>query len=229
MPGTPDSVLSAGWRRVDRSRYALVVTSPLWRGPALVVCDLVGTTVQDDGQVPAAFAVALRQHGLGITPEQLQAQRAAAVYATFHDALAAQLARTDGVRAMPGAAAVFAWLRGQGVRVALNTGFDRGITDALLAALGWDQAVVDAVVCVDDVAQGRPAPDLIQCAMRRTGVLDPGAVANVGDTTLDLHAAHAAGVRWNLGVCSGAHPRALLAQAPHTQLLDSVADLRALW
>jgi phosphoglycolate phosphatase-like HAD superfamily hydrolase len=81
------------------------------------------------------------------------------------------------------------------------------------------------VVCGDDVARGRPAPDLIVRAMAATGTADASVVANVGDTTMDLEAGHAAGVRWNVGVTSGAHDRARLERAPHTHLIASVADL----
>jgi phosphonatase-like hydrolase len=107
----------------------------------------------------------------------------------------------------------------------LNTGFDRGITTLLVSALGWHDRV-DAVICGDDVRRGRPAPDLILGAMERTGVDDPRQVLNAGDTTLDLHAGHAAGVALNVGVLSGAHDRSLLESAPHTHLIKSLADLR---
>jgi phosphoglycolate phosphatase-like HAD superfamily hydrolase len=54
-------------------------------------------------------------------------------------------------------------------------------------------------------------------------------VANVGDTVLDLQAAHNAGTRWNVGVLTGAHERAQMAAQPHTHLLASVAELPALF
>jgi phosphonatase-like hydrolase len=131
------------------------------------------------------------------------------------------------VREVPGARAVMADLRARGVRVALNTGFDRALTHHLLAALGWHE-VADVVVCGDDVAAGRPAPYLIFHAMEATGVAAVHAVANVGDTALDLRAGANAGVRWNIGVWSGAHERTTLAAAPHTHLCPSVADVPAL-
>lgn len=217
--------------------------------PELVVLDLAGTTVQDRGEVPAAFAAALAGQGLAVGPEQLRAvrgsskreairtllppgpdlaERAAAAYAAFRSDLAWRYGN-GGVQAMPGAAAAIAALRAAGIRVALNTGFDRDITGLVLDALGWRSGTADAVVCGDDVPQGRPAPYLIFRAMEATGTVRVRAVANVGDTTLDLRAGDHAGVGWNLGVCSGAHDRATLEAAPHTRLLDSVADLPGLW
>lgn len=94
----------------------------------------------------------------------------------------------------------------------------------LLAALGWEAGTVDAVICGDDVPQGRPAPYMIFRCMEATGALSVGRVANVGDTVLDLRAGYNAGVRLNVGVLTGAHGRDLLAAEPHTHLLASVAD-----
>ena len=38
----------------------------------LVIFDLAGTTVVDDGQVPSAFTAALSEHGFHVTPEQIK-------------------------------------------------------------------------------------------------------------------------------------------------------------
>ncbi len=210
----------------------------------LVVFDMAGTTVQDEGQVPRAFQAALAAHGFAATLEQVNAVRGAskreailqfippgpvrarvaeAAYATFCRRLT-ELYQSEGVREVPGAASVFARLRGHGIRVALNTGFDREITRLLVSALRWSQGTVDAIVCGDDVAHGRPAPDLIHAAMRATGVCDTQRVMNVGDTVLDLQAAHAAGVRWNIGVLTGAHSREELEAAPHTHIVAAITD-----
>jgi phosphonatase-like hydrolase len=216
----------------------------------LVVMDMAGTTVPDDGEVPAAFRSALASHGVAVTDEELAGVRGASkrevirtlvtrhrpdalpslmeeVYAEFHAALAERYGA--GVRAVAGAEDAFEWLRRRGVRIALNTGFDRMVTDLLLDALGWREGVVDAVVCGDEVREGRPAPYLIFHAMEATGAASVHRVMNVGDTELDLRAGWNAGVGWNVGVLSGAHPRERLERAPHTHLVESVASLPELW
>lgn len=215
--------------------------------PALVVFDLVGTTVQADDAVPRAFTAALADEGELLTPAQLHAVRGATKRQAFRHMLAhhadadARAGRAyDHFRAtllreytaatvapVAGAAEVMAACRALGVKVALTTGFDRGLTAHMLTLLGWRDRV-DAVVCGgDDVAAGRPAPYLIFHAMEATGVVDVATVANVGDTVLDLGAGAHAGVRWNIGVWSGAHDRATLAAGPHTHLCASVADVPA--
>ncbi|HEX5870430.1 MAG TPA: phosphonatase-like hydrolase [Longimicrobium sp.] len=216
----------------------------------LVVMDMAGTTVHDGGEVPAAFRSALAAHGVAVTDEELAGVRGASkrevirtlvtrhqpdalpalldeVYDEFRAALAERYGA--GVRAIEGAEDVFDWLRRRGVRVALNTGFDRTIAEMLLDALGWREGVVDAVVCGDEVRQGRPAPYLIFRAMEAAGATSVHRVMNVGDTELDLQAGWSAGVGWNVGVLSGAHSRERLARAPHTHLVASVASLPALW
>ncbi|HEX7486284.1 MAG TPA: phosphonatase-like hydrolase [Vicinamibacterales bacterium] len=214
-----------------------------------MVFDMAGTTVEDCGQVPDAFTAALARHGIEVTPEQVKAVRGSSkrqailhlvptgsqqarlaeeVYASFRAHLAQRYA-SEGVRAIPGAELALRALRERGVRVALNTGFDREITTLLLDALGWADGMVDAVVCGDDVARGRPAPYLIFRAMEATGTSSVHRVATVGDTTLDLLAGYHAGVSWNIGVLSGAHDRQALESVPHTHLLLSVAAVTGLW
>ena len=213
----------------------------------LVVFDMAGTTIVDDGQVPEAFTAALAEHGIAVGPGDIRDVRGAAKRQAILDLLPAgkdrdrkaervlssfrgHLARLyrGTVREVPGAAGVFRWLRGRGIRAALNTGFDRDTAKMLLETLGWNKGTVDAVVCGDDVARGRPAPDMILRCMELTGVASAASVASVGDTMLDLQAGRNAGVRYNIGVLTGAHGRETLAAQPHTHLLESVADLPAL-
>lgn len=212
----------------------------------LVVFDLAGTTVEDRGQVPTAFTAALSEFGIDVTPEHVHAVRGASkreaiarlvaghgksgnagmVYDAFRSRLEEEYAA--GVQSIPGAEQTFAWLREHGVRVALNTGFDRDITDLLMRALGWRDAV-DTVVCGDDVPEGRPAPHLIHRAMEETKTRESRYVANVGDTTLDLQAGRNAGVRYNVAVLTGAHTRAQLEAQRPTHLIASVTEIPTLW
>jgi phosphonatase-like hydrolase len=211
--------------------------------PELVVFDMAGTTVEDRGQVPTAFAETLAANNITITADDIARVRGASkrqairnllppsdaaqadrVYAEFGANLSAAYAAA-GVRPVPGAESVMRELRERGIKVALTTGFDHNIVTLLLSTLGWMHDTVDAVICGDDVSNGRPAPDMILLAMKLTGVDSPALVANVGDTTSDLESAARAGVRWNIGVLSGAHAREALERAPHTHIIQSVANL----
>jgi phosphonatase-like hydrolase len=209
----------------------------------LAVLDVGGTVIHDTADVPAVFKAALGRHGLAASDAQLHAWRGAAkrevigrmaagspadpeqVYASFQELLIASFAE-HGVKPIEGVGQAIDTLRARGVRVALTTGFDRKVADGLLARLGWS-GKVDAVVCADEVAHGRPAPDMILRAMERTGVDDAREVLCAGDTDNDLLAGARAGVGANVGVLSGAHDRARLEAAPHDAILASAAALPA--
>jgi phosphonatase-like hydrolase len=211
----------------------------------LMVFDMAGTTVEDGGQVPAAFSAALRECDIALTDDQLANVRGASkreaiaelvarhaspawkgradeVYASFVHHLEREFGA--GVKPIAGAQEAFAFLRAHGVKVALTTGFDRDVAGMLLDALRW-RSHADTFLCGDDVGRGRPAPYLIFQVMQATGVDCVHQVGALGDTVLDLQAGYNAGVKLNIGTLSGAHDRARLAAQPHTHLIASVADL----
>lgn len=219
--------------------------------PALVVFDMIGTTVAGSDRVAQIFGDTTQAAGLVVTPDAIARVRglnkedafmtlaraggatgeaaqavAAALFADFRARLAHDLA-TAPPREVPGAGATFRWLAARGVPVALISGLDREYVGEVLARLDWSDAIVTAVVCAGDVARGRPAPDLIHEAMRRAGVVEPSGVMAVGDTVADLEAAAAARVGAAIGVLSGAGSEAALRRAPHRALLASVAALPA--
>ena len=72
--------------------------------------------------------------------------------------------------------------------MALNTGFTRSITDAILHRLRWDDRspLIDQVICSDEVARGRPSADMIQVLMDNLGIDSPARVLKVGDTEVDV-------------------------------------------
>lgn len=216
----------------------------------LVVFDMMGTTIVASDGIPEAFRRAFEVVGVTLRPDDIASIRgrskidairelltahcgasfcraeAANVYASFKQHLMDGY-RTGPLAAIAGAEDTFDWCRGNGIKVALTTGFDRELAGLLVARMQWESRV-DALICNDDVNAGRPAPDLILAAMQRVGVADVARVAVVGDTVSDLEAGENAGTGWNIGVLSGAHAKDRLSEAPHTDLIPSVADLPAL-
>lgn len=213
----------------------------------LVALDIAGTTVEDHQAVYRALADAARAAGGDPTPTDIQtwmgsgkrealtalltvdgaAPAAAVVDAAFADFRRRldQAYRAVPPMPLPGVPEALARLRDDGVRVALTTGFDREVTDNLLAVVGWDGALLDAVITVDDVPAGRPAPYMIFRAMEATGVHSVANVLTAGDTVRDLEAGTNAGARAVVGVLTGAVDEATLRTAPHTHIRPSVADL----
>jgi phosphonatase-like hydrolase len=212
----------------------------------LAVLDIAGTTVEEHQAVYRALEDAVTsaggrpstadiQHWMGAGKREAIAalldtddtDRIDAAFADFRRRLAAAYRDTPPVP-LPGVPAALRALRANGVKVALTTGFDREVTTNLLRVVGWDESVLDAVVCVDDVSAGRPAPYMIFRAMEATGVTDVAAVLTAGDTVRDLQAGTNAGASVVVGVLTGGLDERTLAAAPHTHLLAGVVDLPAL-
>lgn len=211
----------------------------------LVVFDLAGTTVYDGDAVADSFRAALAAAGvepgrdainavMGLPkPEAIRVllggdRPVDAIHADFVRRMRHYYETAPAVREVPGAAAAFAALRRAGVKVALNTGFNREVADALLARLGWRvPEVIDATITSDEVPHGRPHPDMIRALVARLGVEDARKVAKVGDTRADLEEGANAGCGLNLGVTTGSFTREQLLACPHTRVLGSVAEVPA--
>ncbi|WP_116050264.1 phosphonatase-like hydrolase [Amycolatopsis palatopharyngis] len=217
----------------------------------LVVLDIGGTTVDEHGDVYVALEAAVAAAGGAPEAEDVQRWKGAGkreaiagllsetgseppgedtveqAFADFRARLASAYAARPP-EPLPGVPEALATLRRQGVKVALTTGFDRVVAEAVLSNLDWDERVLDAVVCVDDVTAGRPAPYMIFRAMEQAGVRDVGAVLAAGDTVRDMEAGTNAGAAMVVGVLSGGHSATDLGATPHTHLVPSVADLPVL-
>jgi phosphoglycolate phosphatase-like HAD superfamily hydrolase len=118
--------------------------------------------------------------------------------------------------------ALFGALRTGGRRIAVATGDDRGPTVATLEVLGV-ASLVDAIACPDDGHPTKPDPGMFAHLCATLGV-PTARTAMVGDSSVDLEMARAAGSGLVVGVLSGVGSREELAPLADV-LLDSVADL----
>ena len=138
-------------------------------------------------------------------------------------------ATSPAVREIPGASTTFRALRRAGIKIALNTGFNRAIADIVLGRLAWRApGITDADITSDEVPRGRPHPDMIRSLMEKLGVNDPRSVAKVGDTRADVEEGVNAGCGLVIGVTTGSYKRSELERFPHTHIVESVADVPAL-
>ncbi|WP_082467377.1 HAD family hydrolase [Leifsonia sp. Leaf264] len=221
-----------------------------WADVELIVLDMAGTTVSDDGAVEQAFALAAERSGIGAGSDfeaSLQYVRdtmgqskidvfrvlasgdeAAAERgnAAFEGAYAEIVAR-DGVAEVDGAADVIRELSAAGASVVFTTGFAPATRDAVLDALGW-QELADLALSPVDAGRGRPHPDLPLTALLRSGAPSVASMVVVGDTRSDVEAGRRAGAGLVVGVLTGAHDRAALTDAGADAVISSIRDLPAL-
>ncbi|MFC8584113.1 phosphonatase-like hydrolase [Streptomyces sp. NPDC057217] len=211
----------------------------------LVVLDMAGTTVADDGLVEQAFTVAAER--LGEDPAAMighvratmgeskisvfrhllggDERRAQEANLAFEQAYG-ELVAGGRIAPVPGAAETIAALQEQGRTVVLTTGFARVTQDAVLDALGWRDLVGLTLCPADTGGRGRPYPDMVLGAFLRTGAVDDvRRIAVAGDTSYDMLSGVRSGAGIVAGVLTGAHGEAALKEHGATRVLASVAEL----
>ncbi|MFG3259015.1 phosphonatase-like hydrolase [Streptomyces sp. NPDC048172] len=221
----------------------------------LVVLDMAGTTVADDGLVERAFTAAAARLGVESgTPEsekmlayvratmgeskisvfrhlfdgdEDRARRANAEFERAYE----QLVGEGHCAPLDGAREAIERMRDAGRTVVLTTGFARVTQDAILDALGW-RDLVTLTLCPADTGpagRGRPYPDMVLAALLRTGAADDvREIAVAGDTAYDMRSGVRAGAGTVAGVLTGAHGEDELRGAGASHVLGSVAELPAL-
>lgn len=152
------------------------------------------------------FAEVVRSHAPGREGEPGLIERMTEVF----DAFMLEAIEANPPPVLEGVREAMRLLGERGVTVGYVTGFAREPAQRLLQVAGLDYAVL---VGSDEVASGRPAPDLILEAMRRLGLSDARQVAYAGDTPVDVGSGVAAGCGLVFALTCGAHSRAELEAA----------------
>jgi len=149
--------------------------------------------------------------GLAESPAEIDAE----VVRRMLDRYTEQLPLVDGaVEAVSRLAGSF--------RLALASSSNRPVIDAVLEVSGL-APLFEATVSSEEVARGKPAPDVFLEAAARLAV-DPGGCAAVEDSGNGIRAAHAAGMRV-LAIPNRRYPPPDDALALADVVLDSIAEL----
>jgi phosphonatase-like hydrolase len=93
-------------------------------------------------------------------------------------------------------------LRFNGVKIALNTGYNRTLQRDIINHLQMED-YIDDFISSEDVKMGRPAPYMIHRLMERHNIMNAEYVAKVGDTRNDMLEGKNAGCGINIGVLTG--------------------------
>lgn len=213
----------------------------------LVLFDIAGTTVSDPGFVAQAFVGAMTAAGHPIGHEAcrplmgypkplaiarlLGDQANEAAVKTIHEDFVQRMLicyrEWPGIEPLPGAESIFALLRANGIKVALNTGFSRDIADAIIERLNWADRI-DALIASDEVAEGRPSPHMARALMERFAIENPAQLVKIGDTEVDIGEGRNAGAGLVVSITTGAFTRAELEPYRPDRIIDSLFELPAL-
>ena len=219
----------------------------------MVMFDMAGTTIKDNDEVLHCFHQASQISGLktdlkllnalmgwskvevfrllwteelgDVTAERIERQ-ARKTFKIFKDILENYYNATP-VEPTEGCLETFDFLKSKGIKIALNTGFYRGVTDILLKKLDWKVGeTIDFSVSSDEVLRGRPEPYMIRAAMENFKINNVRHIIKIGDTPVDLQEGRAVGC-WNFGLTNGTHTHAQLEIYENDGLFESLLDFMA--
>jgi 2-phosphoglycolate phosphatase len=178
------------------------------------------------GLAPLSVAEVTRHVGRGAwhllrhTVERGELEANVAAYREHHPSVLRDLTRL-----LPGAREALDALKARGVRLGVCSNKPVDFSRRLVEYLGV-AAHFDVVLGPEDVARPKPAPDMLLEAMRRLGCR-PEEVLYVGDMTVDVETARAAGVTvWV--VATGTDAAGVLDAARPDRRLGGLAELAGL-
>jgi phosphonatase-like hydrolase len=216
----------------------------------MIVLDMAGTTVLDKNEVEHCFVEAAEKTGLNVNRERIISmmgwskilvfetlwreksltekeevlqRKIMQSYNTFREILENHYEISE-IHPTPGCIALLNFLKDHKIKIVLNTGFYRKVTDIILKKLCWhgSQGLIDYTVCSDEVLLGRPAPYMIFRAMEHLRVTDVRNVIKIGDTPSDLAEGKNAGCLRSFGITNGTHPREQLEHFENDGLFDDL-------
>jgi phosphonatase-like hydrolase len=213
----------------------------------LAVFDMAGTTVNEDNVVYKTVKKALAKSGVEVTLDtvlefgagkekfkaisdileetQTNGVDAKAVFEDFKVLLKEAYEHLE-VTSYDGVEELFGVLRAHGVKVVLNTGYDRKTAQSLLDKLGWAIGLqIDGLITADDVEKGRPSSEMIDKAMEMFRITDSEQVLKAGDSVIDIEEGKNANCGITVGVLTGAQTREQLETADPTMILGSLSAL----
>jgi phosphonatase-like hydrolase len=218
----------------------------------LVVFDIAGTTIKDNGEIASAFQSALHEFGYEVplekinplmgykkteaikrmlieyeeNEEKISRRLINRIHNRFLQLMVEHYSTTDQLTSLPNAEEVFSKLKALEIKIALNTGFSKEITDVIMERTGWIRNnTVDEVISSSEVPSGRPSSHMIQELMKRTSVTDPKKVVKVGDTEVDVAEGRNAGCLYSIGVTTGAFRREELEHYYPSYIIDDLLEL----
>jgi phosphonatase-like hydrolase len=218
----------------------------------LIVFDIAGTTVKDNGEITIAFKAAMLQFGYeipsdAITPlmgykkplaikmmlDDYEPEESIVtvdlineIHSEFVKLMVDYYKGSTTVEALPYAEDIFVFLRQQGIKIGLDTGFSKEITDVIIDKLGWlKDNKIDCVVCSDEVPLGRPHPYMIKKIMEQTGITDSQKVIKVGDTEADINEGKNAHCKYTIAITTGAFTKEELEPFEPSHIINHLSEL----
>lgn len=218
----------------------------------LVVFDIAGTTVKDNGEIATAFQSALNEFRYGVPvakinplmgykkteaikkmltefepdANKITEEYIHQIHNRFLTLMIDYYSTAAEITPLPNVEEVFASLKEKQIKIGLDTGFSKEITDIIIDRLGWmKDKKIDFVISSNEVKAGRPSPYMIEEIMRKTNVTDAKKVIKTGDTEVDVFEGKNAGCLYSVAITTGAFTREELAVYEPSFIIDDLKEL----
>ncbi|MFV0382562.1 HAD family hydrolase [Paracoccus sp. (in: a-proteobacteria)] len=186
-----------------------------------VIFDLDGCLVDSEAMSLETLADEMRAEGAGVSTDDLRRRYLGVSMQVIGDRMRAATGRPPPadfaarfenrllarypaeLRLIDGAAALLEDLHGRGIAMAIATGGSIRRMTTTLRVSGLDARFTDRAFSADQVARGKPAPDLFLLAAEKLGI-PPHACAVMEDSPHGIAGARAAGMR-AVGFVGGSH------------------------
>ena len=217
---------------------------------SLIVCDMAGTVINEGGIVYKTLAKTLRNNNVHVSDNCIQRcyglQKKEAInmmvdeyiiegqqfketikkkcYREFENNLYdSYFGSESNIKLIDQNIPIFFnSLRSNGIKIALNTGYNIKIQNKIIQKLHI-QDFIDDYISSEEVSFGRPYPYMIYDLMHRNNILNIKEVIKIGDTKNDILEGLNAGCTFNIGVLSGAGTEKDLKDAH--QIIEKVTHL----
>ncbi len=221
----------------------------------LVVFDIAGTTVRDDGEIAIAFQSVLKEHGYDVPvskinplmgykkteaikkmltefepdKDKISEEYTKAIHDCFLTLMVDHYSNVPQISPSPGTEEIFASLKEQQIKIGLDTGFPKEITNVIIDRLGWiSDNKIDTVISSNEVKAGRPFPFMIEEIMQRFNITDPKKVIKIGDTEADVFEGKNARCLYSIAITTGAFTREELTLYEPSFIIDDLKELAAI-
>jgi len=218
------------------------------RSTKMLICDMAGTTIQEKGIVYNSLYKTIKL----IKPDLLRSdiykfsgynknevikyfvnqQRMDSpqvvinnLSSEFNYFLKKEYQNNESVKLIdPKLPVFFNVLRDTGIKICLNTGYNKEIQNLLIDNLGLLDCI-DDYISSEEVDRGRPYPFMIERLMTRNNVEYPSEVIKIGDSIADIKEGKNAGCK-TVGVLSGVDSKALLQYENPDYIINNIMSLR---
>jgi phosphonatase-like hydrolase len=217
----------------------------------LLVCDMAGTVINENGIVYNSIYKALKTCGMQVEREEINNwhgiykkqviehfvkrekiqdenvdSKIELVNTELNKILNQEYFKKDSKITLiaPNLLDFFSYLRSNDIKIALNTGYPQDLQESLINKFNLKDHV-DLYISSEQVKNGRPYPYMIHHIMEELNIESVREIIKVGDSIMDIKEGINAGCKQSVGVLSGASSKEQLENAGAHQIIPDITHL----